>query len=309
MKTPNLSPPQLRTPKPKAWRRTAWRICRHTAPTCSAEKRTAKPFRLLTARGRERFGRTQNPASRIPQSPPPPTRSPAPPKNVESPDSPCGIHTTAESWAFTPDDWRRATSSPSDSQTRRPPSPPPEEKKAVLGTNPFSLAVPDGDGGAAILIDQSASVVAKSEVMKHAREKRDLPPGWALDSEGRPTTSPEDALRGTMAPSGGYKGAGIALMTEMMAAALTGANLGIQASPFSGTAGGPPGTGQFFLALDPDAFGDAFGTRVSELLAAFAEQDARIPGAGRKSARQRAMREGAEVNPAVLAKARELAGV
>ena len=30
-------------------------------------------------------------------------------------------------------------------------------KKAVLGTNPFSLAVPDGDGGAAILIDQSAS--------------------------------------------------------------------------------------------------------------------------------------------------------
>ena len=181
-------------------------------------------------------------------------------------------------------------------------------KKAVLGTNPFSLAVPDGDGGAAILIDQSASVVAKSEVMKHAREKRDLPPGWALDSEGRPTTSPEDALRGTMAPSGGYKGAGIALMTEMMAAALTGANLGIQASPFSGTAGGPPGTGQFFLALDPDAFGDAFGTRVSELLAAFAEQNARIPGAGRQSARQRAMREGVEVNPAVLAKARELAG-
>ena len=61
-------------------------------------------------------------------------------------------------------------------------------KRAVLGTNPFSLAVPDGDGGAAILIDQSASVVAKSEVMKRAREGLELPSGWALDCDGNPTT-------------------------------------------------------------------------------------------------------------------------
>lgn len=181
-------------------------------------------------------------------------------------------------------------------------------KKAVLGTNPFSLAVPDGLGGAAILMDQSASVVAKSEVMKRSREGRDLPLGWALDADGQPTTDPEAALRGTMAPSGGYKGAGIALMTEIMAAALTGANLGIQASPFSGEAGGPPGTGQFFLALDAGAFGDAFSEKVSDLLSAFAEQNARVPGAGRKSARERSAREGVEVDAKVLAKARELAG-
>ncbi len=34
--------------------------------------------------------------------------------------------------------------------------------KAVVGTNPWSIAVPDGKGGAAIAIDQSASVVAKA---------------------------------------------------------------------------------------------------------------------------------------------------
>ena len=181
-------------------------------------------------------------------------------------------------------------------------------RKAVLGTNPFSLAVPDGAGGAAVVLDQSASVVAKSEVMKRAREGKDLPPGWALDADGAPTTDAAAALRGTMAPSGGYKGAGVALLTEILAAALTGANLGIQASPFSGDQGGPPGTGQFFLALDPDAFGDAFGLRMSELLAAFAAQDARIPGRGRAAAREKSKREGVAVAADILAKARELAG-
>ena len=180
--------------------------------------------------------------------------------------------------------------------------------KAVLGTNPFSLAVPNGTGGASVVIDQSASVVAKSEVMKRAREGKNLPPGWALDSNGNPTTSAEAALSGTMAPSGGYKGAGIALMTEIFAAALAGANLGIQASPFSGDKGGPPGTGQFFLALDPDAFGNSFAIRISELLTAFAEQNARVPGAGRAAAREKSMRDGVEVAANVLAKARELAG-
>ena len=187
--------------------------------------------------------------------------------------------------------------------------------RGLLGTNPFSLAVPDlsdeagGAGGSAILIDQSASVVAKSEVMKHAREKRPLPDGWALDADGNPTTDADAALRGTMAPSGGYKGVGLALLTETMAAVLTGANLGIEASPFSGTAGGPPGTGQFFLALDPVAFGDSFGEKLSGLREAFAGQPgARIPGSGRAAARARAMDSGVEVAGEVLAKARELAG-
>ena len=114
--------------------------------------------------------------------------------------------------------------------------------KPVVGTNPFSIAAPGPQGVPEILIDQSASTIAKSEVMRHAREGRPIPVGWALDAQGNPTTDPEVALKGSMAPSGGYKGAGVALMVELVAAAMTGANLGIQASPFSGTAGGPPAT-------------------------------------------------------------------
>jgi len=94
-------------------------------------------------------------------------------------------------------------------------------QRPLVGTNPFSLAAPDGDGGSAVLIDQSASVIAKSEIMKHAREGLPIPPEWALDLDGRPTTDPAIALKGSMAPSGGYKGVGVALMVEIMAAAMT----------------------------------------------------------------------------------------
>ncbi len=76
--------------------------------------------------------------------------------------------------------------------------------QAALGTNPFSVAAPDGKGGAAFVVDQSASVVAKSEVMKRRRLGETLPLGWALDSSGEATTDPEAAMRGTMVPAGGY---------------------------------------------------------------------------------------------------------
>ncbi len=68
-------------------------------------------------------------------------------------------------------------------------------------------------------------------------------------------------------------------MVELMDAAMTGATLGINASPFSGTRGGPPRTGQFFIAIDPSAtFRGDFVERLSELIAAIHEQErARVP--------------------------------
>ena len=176
--------------------------------------------------------------------------------------------------------------------------------KPVVGTNPFSIAVPGPDGQPSILIDQSASTIAKSEVMKHAREGKPIPVGWALDSDGNPTTDPDVGLKGSMAPSGGYKGVGIALLTEIMAAALTGATLGISASPFSGTAGGPPKTGQFFIAIDPSTTSDGgFAGNMAALVEAIRTQDgAHLPGDGRGGKRQRSASEGVAVNVATLAK-------
>lgn len=176
--------------------------------------------------------------------------------------------------------------------------------RPVVGTNPFSIAAPGTDGQPALLIDQSASTIAKSEVMKHAREGKPIPVGWALDAEGNPTTDPDIGLKGSMAPSGGYKGVGVAILTEVMAAALTGATLGIHASPFSGTAGGPPKTGQFFVAIDPSATsGGGFADTIAGLVEAIRfQQGAHLPGDGRRSSRLIAQSEGVAVNIATLNK-------
>ncbi|PVH28470.1 Ldh family oxidoreductase [Pararhodobacter oceanensis] len=178
----------------------------------------------------------------------------------------------------------------------------------VVGTNPFSIAAPDGKGGIALLIDQSASVIAKSEIMKHNREGKPIPEGWGLGPDGQPTTDAAVALQGSMAPSGGYKGVGVALLVEVMAAAMTGASLGVDASPFSGTAGGPPKTGQFFIAIDPEvtSSGD-FAARIQALVGEMHAQDGvRTPGDARSAARKRAEAEGVAVNAATLAKIRAL---
>ena len=176
--------------------------------------------------------------------------------------------------------------------------------KPALGTNPWSLAAPDGAGGARFVVDQSASVVAKSEVMKRARAGEPIPPGWAFDANGEPTTDPAEALKGTMAPAGGYKGVGAALMVEMFAACLAGANPGLVASPFSGAAGGPPGTGQFFIAFDPGPIsGGGFASRLEMIAAAFPH----LPGSRKFAARETSAREGVNVDAATLAKVEALA--
>ena len=182
--------------------------------------------------------------------------------------------------------------------------------KPVVGTNPFSIATPGEDGEPTIHIDQSASAIARSEVMKHAREGKPIPVGWALDADGNPTTDPDVGLKGSMAPSGGYKGVGIALFVEIMAAAVSGATLGIHASPFSGTSGGPPKTGQFFLAIDPLASaGDGFAARMADLVAEIrSQEDAHLPGDGRRRKRAVAVEAGVPVNATTLARIESFIG-
>ena len=84
-------------------------------------------------------------------------------------------------------------------------------KTPIVGTNPFALGVPNGNGGASIIIDQSVSVVAKSEIVLRSKNDEPIELGWAFDADGNPTTDAKAALKGTMAPSGGYKGFGLGL--------------------------------------------------------------------------------------------------
>jgi (2R)-3-sulfolactate dehydrogenase (NADP+) len=120
--------------------------------------------------------------------------------------------------------------------------------------------------------------VARSEIIKRQREGGTIP-----DAGPMVPTARRPMLQGTMAPAGGYKGVGLALLVEILAAAATGATLSVHASPFSGNAGGPPTTGQFFIALSAnDSSNGAFADRLRQIVAAFADQPgAHLPGQGR----------------------------
>jgi (2R)-3-sulfolactate dehydrogenase (NADP+) len=60
--------------------------------------------------------------------------------------------------------------------------------------------------GCSISLDERASTVANSEIIKRHREGRPVSFGRAFGPDGEPTTDPGLALRGMMAPAGGYKG-------------------------------------------------------------------------------------------------------
>lgn len=157
---------------------------------------------------------------------------------------------------------------------------PPGGSKALLGTNPFALAVPDGDGGVAFQFDFSTSAVALGKITMAAAADEAIPVGWAVDENGDDTTDPHAALRGSLVSAGGYKGFGLGLLVEVFASALTGSLPSRELEPLKAPEGGPHDLGQFYLVIDPSAFsGDGFSANVEDLAAAVAEQEgARLPG-------------------------------
>jgi (2R)-3-sulfolactate dehydrogenase (NADP+) len=181
-------------------------------------------------------------------------------------------------------------------------------RRGVFGTNPIAMAAPL-EGRPPLVIDLSLARSARANVVAAKDRGETIPGDWALDEQGRPTTDPEAALRGTMLPIGGAKGVALVMIVEILAAALGGANFGFEASSFFQAQGDPPAVGQLLLAFDPATFsGGAFNARMSALLeAATAETGTRLPGERRLSARRRASSQGVLVEPALLARLRELA--
>jgi (2R)-3-sulfolactate dehydrogenase (NADP+) len=167
----------------------------------------------------------------------------------------------------------------------------------LFGTNPIAFAAPRR-GGPPLVIDQATSVVTKVALVAAAKAGGPIPDGWALDADGRPTTDPQAALKGSMLPFGGVKGAGLALVVDLLAAGLTGANFSKDAAPYARADGPPPGVGQLVVAFDPDAFATGFLDRVEDLAAAMlAQEGVRLPGDRRLAARAAAEADGIELGP------------
>lgn len=179
--------------------------------------------------------------------------------------------------------------------------------RPLFGTNPIAFATPV-PGEEPIIVDVSLSKVARGKVMAAAQRGEPIPAGWALDAEGRPTTDARAALAGTMLPAGDAKGIALALMVELLAAGLTSANFAHEQSSFFDAEGMAPGTGQALIAIDATAFGSNALARFAALAEAVAAvAGARLPGRRRQALRAQYIRDGIQVDAALLADLRAIA--
>ena len=178
--------------------------------------------------------------------------------------------------------------------------------KPVYCTNPMSFAAPV-EGGMPLVIDQSSSATAFVSVRKAAEEGREIPAGWALDASGRPTTDPAAAMKGALLAFGGNRGANIALMIEVLAAGLSGANWSLDAPSIS-EGSESPGTGLFVLAIEPKYIAPDFGGRLHEQLDRLAfDYRVHIPGISRGKAGMLAKALGIDVSADTLRRIAEYA--
>lgn len=153
----------------------------------------------------------------------------------------------------------------------------------LFGTDPIAFAAPI-DGADPVVVDISLSKVARGKIMAAAQKGEDIPEGWALDTDGNPTTDAQAGLKGTMIPMGDAKGTALALMVEMLCAGLTGAHYGYQATSFFDGEGAPPGTGQLLIAIDAEAFGPGATARFAALARMIEGMEgARLPGRRRQA--------------------------
>ncbi len=170
-------------------------------------------------------------------------------------------------------------------------------KHPVFGTNPVAAAFPRRNADA-LMIDLSLSEVARGKLMVAAKEGKTIPLGWALDSQGQPTTDPNAGLAGSMLPLGAVsspKGSMLALMVELLMTAVVGAQFGFEASSFFVDEGNAPRIGQAFVVIDPGALAgsDVYYERMETLIGEMLLDDGvRLAGARRAGLEEKAKNSG-----------------
>jgi len=181
-------------------------------------------------------------------------------------------------------------------------------KKALFGTNPVAAAFPRKNAPP-LVIDLAMTTVVRGRIMMAMKRGERIPEGWALDRHGKPTTDPKEAIEhGSLFPIGGAKGAMLALMFELVCAALTGAAIGPEADSFFSEEGNVPRIGQSFIAIDPGALTgmEKFSERVETVVRTMlADPEVRLPGA-RRFAAEASSKKGIEVPDELMAQIEKL---
>ena len=104
-------------------------------------------------------------------------------------------------------------------------------REARLGTNPISMAIPS-DLDSPLFLDMATSAAAAGKVNVAVARGEQVPDGWVIGSDGKPTNDPTQLKKGGAllplgGPDGGYKGTGLAVMVEILCGLLTGLGFGV----------------------------------------------------------------------------------
>jgi uncharacterized oxidoreductase len=139
--------------------------------------------------------------------------------------------------------------------------------KPITGTNPMAFGIP-ARGGKQVILDFATASMSMGEIQKRVAKKEAIPDGVMLDGHGNPTRDFKTFRgppRGVFLPFGGYKGSGVALVTEMLGGLLTGNGPGKD----WWNKGGHGVNGVFLQAFAVEEFQelDTFYDRVDEFIA------------------------------------------
>ncbi len=125
----------------------------------------------------------------------------------------------------------------------------------LLGNNPFGVALPAGKERPVVL-DMAQSVVARGKIAHAVKTGTPIPPTWALNKFGEPTTDPVEAYAGIVQPVGGYKGYSMSFVTMALGAILNGAAFVHGLPVFDDGIKPNLNVGHYLQAIDINAFMD-----------------------------------------------------
>lgn len=148
---------------------------------------------------------------------------------------------------------------------------PTNAKKKMIGTNPIAVAAPAG-AEQPFLCDLATSTVAMGKLEIALREGKEIPAGWALDGEGKPTRDIPTVYReggltalGSTETTSSYKGYALGVVVDILTGVLSGAGFSMALGRYGGR------VGHFFTAWRIDAFRpvDEFKAMMDEMQRTF----------------------------------------
>jgi LDH2 family malate/lactate/ureidoglycolate dehydrogenase len=184
--------------------------------------------------------------------------------------------------------------------------------EARLGSNPISIAVPGASR--VVCFDVASTAVAAGKVMVARIAHKPVPTGWIVDSNGEPTTDPDDFVQGgALLPLGGdqgHKGYALSFVIEVLSGLLTGIGYGVDPS-------GRHNDGCFMAAFDISRFRDltefkndveSFIDWIKATKLADGFTEILYPGEAEVRARERLLGSGIELHARVCDRLAKLAG-